>query len=285
MILKCRWLNFTENYCTFIKICFKIQSFKLIQSRQMKNHHAAISLALATAFVAPMGYSLAQTTTVPSAVKSAIPTTTTVPSAVKSVVPTATPANVKPVTATTTAPTAVKSTVPATTTAVIKAGTVFTGKLVKKISTGNARNDDKFTLKVSTPLFGGNPLLKGAIIEGHVEDVVKAQRGKKASLHLVFDDIIFKNKQGQFIDATLVNTKLEKQTQGTLLRNVAILTAGAVAGHYLGQKAGLPTGTGVTSAAAFVLTSPGGEVVINKGTDFKLKLNKDLVVKNAMVKK
>jgi hypothetical protein len=264
-------LNFTENYCTFIKICFKIQTFKLIQSRQMKKHHAAISLTLATALVAPMGYSLAQTTTVPSAVKS--------------IVPTATPAKVKPVTATTTAPAAVKSTVPATTTAVIKAGTVFTGKLTKKISSGNAHNNDKFTLKVSTPLFGGNPLLKGAIIEGHVEDVVKAQRGKKASLHLVFDDIIFKNKQGQFIDATLVNTKLEKQTQGTLLRNVAILTAGAVAGHYLGQKAGLPTGTGVTSAAAFVLTSPGGEVVINKGTDFKLKLNKDLVVKNAMVKK
>jgi len=237
----------------------------------MKKHHAAISLTLATAFLAPMGYCLAQTTTVPSAVKS--------------VVPTATPANVKPVTATTTAPTAVKSTVPATTTAAIKAGTVFTGKLTKKISSGTVHNNDKFTLKVSTPLLGGNPLLKGAIIEGHIEDVVKAQRGKKASLHLVFDDIIFKNKQSQFIDATLVNTKLEKQTQGTFLRNVAILTAGAVAGHYLGQKAGLPTGTGVTSAAAFVLTSPGGEVVINKGTDFKLKLNKDLVVKNAMVKK
>jgi len=236
----------------------------------MKKHHAAISLTLATAFLAPMSYCLAQTTTVPSAVKS--------------IVPTATPANVKPVTATTTAPAAVKSTVPATATG-IKAGTVFTGKLTKKISSGTAHDNDKFTLKVSTPLLGGNPLLKGAIIEGHIEGVVKAQRGKKATLHLVFDDIIFKNKQSQFIDATLVNTKLEKQTQGTLLRNVAILTAGAVAGHYLGQKAGLPTGTGVTSAAAFVLTSPGGEVVINKGTDFKLKLNKDLVVKNAMVNK
>ncbi len=226
----------------------------------MKNHYAAISLALASAFAVPMGSSFAQMTTT-------------------------TPASIKPVTAATTAPATTTPSIPGTTTVAIKAGKVINAKLTKKISTANAHDQDTFTLKESNPLFGGNSLLKGAVIEGHIEDVVKAQRGKKASLHLVFDDIVFKNKQVQVINATLVNTKLEKQTQGTMLRNVAILTAGAVAGHYLGHKVGLPNGTGVTSAAAFVLTSPGGEVVINKGTDFKLKLNSDLLVKNVIVKK
>jgi hypothetical protein len=161
----------------------------------------------------------------------------------------------------------------------VKAGTVFKVKLQQKISTANAKDLQKFTLKEQAPLFGGNPILKNSTIEGHVEDVVKAQRGKKASLHLVFDDIILKNKQRLPINAILVDTKLEQKTQGTFLRNAAYLTAGAVAGHYLGQKAGLPGGSGVAAATAFVFTQPGGEVVLNKGTDFKLKLKSDLVVK------
>jgi len=161
---------------------------------------------------------------------------------------------------------------------IVKAGTVFYAKLQNKITTGKNQSLDRFTLKEYTPLFGGNPLLKGAIIEGHLEDVTKAQRGKKASLHIVFDDIILKNKQTLPLDATLVNTKLEKQTQGTFFRNAAILAAGAVAGHYLGKAVGTPNGTGVVSAAAFILTSPGGEVVINKGTEFKIKLNNDLII-------
>ena len=161
---------------------------------------------------------------------------------------------------------------------VVKSGSVFSAKLQKKLSSGKNKDMDTFTLKEQNPLFGGNRLLKNSIIEGHLEDVVKAQRGKKATLHVVFDDIILSNKQRVPLDATLVNTKLEKKTQGTLLRNAAIFAGGVVAGHIVGKRVGLPKGTGVAAATAFIFTSPGGEVVLNRGTEFKIKLNSDLVV-------
>ena len=121
-------------------------------------------------------------------------------------------------------------------------------------------------------------MIKGSTIEGHLENVSKAARGQKASLHVVFDDIILSDGTREPINATLVNTKLETKTQGHLLRNTATIVGGAVAGHYLGKKAGARHGTalGAAAAAGYVFTSPGGDIVLNRGTDFKIKLNSAL---------
>jgi hypothetical protein len=160
----------------------------------------------------------------------------------------------------------------------VPTGTTFNAQLQTELSTAKNRDQDRFTLKEHHPLVGGNALLKDARIEAHLENVVKAARGKKASLHIVFDDIILKDGTRLPLDATLVNTKLETQTQSHMMRNVATIVSGAVAGHYLGQKTGIHHGgmMGAASAAAFVFTSPGGDVVLHKGTDFKIKLNSPL---------
>jgi hypothetical protein len=160
----------------------------------------------------------------------------------------------------------------------VPAGTTFNAQLQTELSSAKNRDQDRFILKEHHPLVGGNALLKDARIEAHLENVVKAARGKKASLHIVFDDIILKDGTRLPLDATLVNTKLETQTQSHMLRNVATIVSGAVAGHYLGQKTGVRHGAmmGAASAAAFVFTSPGGDVVLHKGTDFKIKLNTPL---------
>lgn len=160
----------------------------------------------------------------------------------------------------------------------VPAGSTFDARLQTELSSAKNHDQDRFLLKEHHPLVGGNALLKDATIEAHLEQVVKAARGKKASLHIVFDDIIFKDGTRLPLDATLVNTKLESQTQSHALRNVATIVGGAVAGHYLGKKTGVQHGgtAGAAAAAAYVFTSPGGDVVLHKGTDFKIKLNSAL---------
>lgn len=160
----------------------------------------------------------------------------------------------------------------------VSAGTTFDAKLQEDLSSNKNHDGDRFTLKEQNHLFSGNSLLKGSTIEGHLENVSKAARGQKAGLHIVFDDIILSDGTREPIDATLVNTNLETKTQGHLLRNTATIVGGAVAGHYLGKKTGVGHGTalGATAAAAYVFTSPGGGIVLHRGTDFKIKLNSAL---------
>ncbi len=156
----------------------------------------------------------------------------------------------------------------------VAAGTIFEVSLPTEISTGKNRSQDRLTLPVKSPLVGGNSILKGAKVEAHLEDVVKAQRGRKASLHLVFDDIVLKDGTTQPIEATLLNTKVESKTKGQFLKNVGIIVGGTAAGHFVGKKVGQNHGglAGAAAATAFVLSSPGGEVVLKKGSELEVKL-------------
>ena len=157
---------------------------------------------------------------------------------------------------------------------IIPTGTTFDSILEQDLSTSKNHNNERFTLRVNNSLVGGNPTLKDAQIQGHLEDVVKAAKGKKASLHLVVDDIVLKDGTAYPIDATLVNTQVETKTKGKFIQNAGIILGGAAAGHFLGNKANFKHGgvAGGAAATAFVLSSPGGEVVLKKGTDLKLKL-------------
>jgi hypothetical protein len=156
----------------------------------------------------------------------------------------------------------------------VPAGKVFDTTLQQNISTGKNSSNDPFQLRVRSSLFGKNETLQKAIVHGHLEDVVKAVRGKKASLHLVFDDIQLQNGTTYPLNATLVNTQLETKTKGKFLQNAGVILGGAAVGHFIGNKTKFKHGglTGAAAATAFVLSSPGGEVVLRKGTILKLKL-------------
>lgn len=162
--------------------------------------------------------------------------------------------------------------------AVLPAGTSLDTILQQDLSTGKNTNNERFTLRVNNSLQAGNQNLKEAEIQSHLENVVKAVKGKKASLSLVFDDIVLKNGATYPIDATLVNTQVETKTKGKFLQNTGLILGGAVVGHFLGNKAKFKHGAlaGGAAASAFVLSSPGGEVVLKKGTKIKLKLKTPL---------
>ena len=167
---------------------------------------------------------------------------------------------------------------PKTQQVVAAAGTTFDTTLEQEVSTGKNRNNERFLLRVKNGSVGKNESLKDAQIEGHLENVVKAARGKKATLNLVFDQIVLKNGDVYPINATLVNTKVETKTKGKFIQNAGIILGGAVAGHFLGNKAKFKQGAlaGGAAATAYVLSSPGGEVVLKKGTKVQLKLKTPL---------
>jgi hypothetical protein len=160
----------------------------------------------------------------------------------------------------------------------LPAGTNFETDLQQELSTGKNRNDETFSLRVKNSVKGSNIDLKDSQIQGHLENVVKAAKGKKASLRLVFDELVLKDGSTYPIDASLVNTQVETKTKGKFLQNAGIILGGTVAGHFAGKKANIKHGglAGGAAASAYVLSSPGGEVVLKKGTKIKLKLKSAL---------
>ena len=158
--------------------------------------------------------------------------------------------------------------------AVVPAGVTIDTDLQQELSSGKSTNNQKFSIKVKNGSVSKYPALKDATIEGHLEKVTKAAKGKKAAMNLVFDDIKLKNGDLEAIDATLVNTKVETKTKGTFLKNAGIILGGTIAGNFIGDKTKFKHGklAGAAAATAFVLSSPGGEVVLAKGTDLQLKL-------------
>lgn len=165
--------------------------------------------------------------------------------------------------------------------ATIPAGITINTDLQQELTSGKNKNNDKFTIKIKNGSVGKYPILKDAAIEGHLENVTKAAKGKKASLNLFFDDIKLKNGDLLPIDATLVNTQVETKTKGQFLKNAGILIGGTVAGNFLGDKANFKHGklAGAGAATAFILSSPGGEVVLKKGTDLQVKLKSGVETK------
>jgi hypothetical protein len=162
--------------------------------------------------------------------------------------------------------------------AIVPAKFEFEADLQQEISSGKNKENDRFQLRIQNGTVGKYPFLKDAVILGHLENVVKAARGKKASLNLVFDEIRLKNGDVLSLDAELINTRIETQTKGKFLQNAGIILGGIAAGKLLEDKQKFKHGAlaGGAAAAAVVLASPGNEVKLKKGTDIKLRLKTPL---------
>jgi hypothetical protein len=170
------------------------------------------------------------------------------------------------------------SSTPALAAGVAPAGTIINTDLQQALSSGKNKKNDKFTLKIKNGSVGKFPALRDATIEGHLQSATKATKGRKAQLDLVFDAIKLKNGDLIPLHADLVNTKIETKTKGQFIKNASIIIGGTIAGSILGDKTKFKQGklAGAAAATAFVLSSPGGEVELKKGTDIELKLKSPL---------
>jgi hypothetical protein len=166
-------------------------------------------------------------------------------------------------------------TAPAAQTVLVKAGKSVAGKLDDTLDSGKNSDGDTFTLTLAPGLFG-DKRLKGAVLEGHVEGVQSAAKlGKKGAMNVVFDDL--RTPDGKEIP---VEAKLAKapKPEGKMLRNMALVLGGAVAGHHVAKAAGKRHGAlaGAAAGGAIALAMPGGNVVIKKGTKLDVTFTSDV---------
>jgi hypothetical protein len=163
-------------------------------------------------------------------------------------------------------------------TVVAPRGTQFQATLDQELNTKTLQNGTAFTLTEHDGFFHkAPPVLKGAHIDGHVENVTPAHTGHSATLALFFDDIVLVDGERLPIDAKVTSTKaLEPKKH--LFRDTGLIIGGAVVGHMAASKAGLQHGGLTGAVAGFALaTNLKSDIVVKRGTIVNLKLNHDLV--------
>jgi hypothetical protein len=157
-----------------------------------------------------------------------------------------------------------------------KKGSEIDARVQTALSTKTSHNGDPFALTETDLIFVHHPELKGATIEGHVEDVVAASSTRKASMNVIFDDIKFADGRTEPIFIGVRNmSAFEPRTHH--LRDMGLIVGSAVAGHIVSKKTGHGGGTLAGAAAGFAIASSmKSDIVIKSGTIVKLKLLRDL---------
>ena len=172
-------------------------------------------------------------------------------------------------------------TVPGTTQAapavLVARGAEVDGALQQALTSKTNQTGDRFTLAQRDTFFHRKPQLKGAVIDGHVENVSPAGAGKKATMSLVFDDIQLVDGTVIPISAKLISLK-EIEPKTHKLRDAGIIMGTAVTGHFVSKSSGKKGGTlaGAAAGVALVATLK-DDIKVNKGTVLRLELLKPIV--------
>jgi len=156
-------------------------------------------------------------------------------------------------------------------------GAEFEARIDQELSTKRLHNGDTFTMTEHEGFFHkAPPALKGAKVDGHVENVSAAHLGHGASMSVVFDDVQLADGRKVPADLKLTSVKaLEPKKH--LLRDATFVVGGAVIGHHLAKRKGMEHGGAAGAAAGFALAaSMKSDIVVKRGTLFHLKLNSDL---------
>ncbi len=170
--------------------------------------------------------------------------------------------------------------VPAQTTVLAKKGAQIDGTLNDTLDSGKDQSGKTFTLTEREGFFVKNPPLKGATIDGHLENVKPADGVKlqKASMTIVIDDI--RLPDGTLIAPVQMGLKSLKDVEPKThkVRDSAIIIGSAIAGHFVSKKTGHNGGTIAGAATGFALVNTmKSNIVLKKGTLVRMKANADIL--------
>jgi hypothetical protein len=174
--------------------------------------------------------------------------------------------------------------VPAQTAVLAHKGQQLDGTLNDTLDSGKDPSGKTFTLTEHEGIFVKDPALKGATIDGHIENVTPANGIKlqKSSMTIVIDDI--KLPDGSVISPVQIGLKSLKELEPKThkLRDSAIVIGSAVAGHFVSKKTGHNGGTLAGAATGFALVNTmKSNIVIKKGTLIRMRVNQDITPSGA----
>lgn len=150
----------------------------------------------------------------------------------------------------------------------VAAGTTFYGKLQAPISSKTSKDGDTFSIGETR---SSDPSLRGAVVDGHLENVRAAGPMRNAKMTIVFDDVRLSDGSKEPVSVRLVNLKaFSPQTHH--LRTIGMMIAGAAAGHALAAHTGAKHGALMGAAGGYALSqSLKTDVVVPAGTVLEVK--------------
>ncbi len=158
-------------------------------------------------------------------------------------------------------------------TVLAKKGWIVDGVLQQTLNSKSNHDGDTFTLAEKDTFFHHNPPLKGAVVEGHLENVTPASATHKATMSIIFDDIKLPDGSTLPIHAKVDSIK-EFEPKTHHLRDAALIVGGAVAGHMVAKQ---HHGGLAGAAAGFALASTlKSDINVKQGTLVQLKLLNEL---------
>jgi len=139
---------------------------------------------------------------------------------------------------------------PAGGTTIVAAGTEYFGKLEQPLGTKTSKNGDTFAID---EVRASDKSLTGAVIDGHLENIVSAGPMRNAKMTVVFDDIRLSDGTKAPVDVVLIRSKaFSPKTHH--LRTIGMMIGGAVAGHELAVRNGKKHGALLGAAGAYTLS-------------------------------
>ena len=158
-----------------------------------------------------------------------------------------------------------------------KKGATLHAKIDQALDSKKNKDGDPFTMTPVDTLFDHHPELKGAVIEGHLENVSAAGPTHKASMSMIFDDV--KYPDGNVVPAKLKLENMSMEEPKTHhVRDVGIIVGSAVAGKMVSDKTGHKGGTLAGAAAGFAIASSmKSDIRIKRGTSVKIKATDELM--------
>jgi hypothetical protein len=150
-------------------------------------------------------------------------------------------------------------------TTIVAVGTKYYGKLETPISSKTSKAGDTFALDETR---SSDAALKGAIIDGHLEDVQAAGRMRNPKMTIVFDDIRLPDGTKAPVDVQLVTLQaFSPKTHH--LRTIGMMIGGAVAGHIAArQRHGALMGAAGGYALSQTLKT---DIVVPAGTTLEVR--------------
>jgi hypothetical protein len=153
-------------------------------------------------------------------------------------------------------------------TTVVPAGTEFYGKLERPIGSKMSKDGDTFSLDETR---AGDPALKGAIVDGHLEELQSAGPMRNPKMTVVFDDVRMADGTKLPVNVQLVNLKaFSPQTHR--LRTIGMMIGGAMAGHALAAKTGTKHAALMGAVSGYALSQQlKTDIVVPAGTVLEVK--------------
>jgi hypothetical protein len=155
-----------------------------------------------------------------------------------------------------------------------QAGAQFEARFDRALDSKTMHDGDRFTLTEDGTFYrAAPPALKRARIEGHVEHVTPPRKDHRATLNVVFDDVILADGTTAPIDATVTRIG-ERDPRTHQLRASAALVGGNVAGRRYTKKPGMAEGEPIAPGTGVALAARDAKqpIEVKRGTVVRLKL-------------